>query len=883
MEELVLTPEDQTVYDAYMAPDSTVLDLSALSPEGSEAVRAFHSAKIVTAADYPIAPEPLFVERIAGAVSDFGTTTADLASKAGSYIAGAPGNIADWVTGENVQFPELQRGYWIDDAKSQTPAGFVSQTGASPAQAAEYQLLTLSTLDDYKMEEGIKKIFPEAKTSYDDFGNLLAEVNGTRFYPNPRGLDAPTTAQLGGAATLAMGLEGLGARLIGQQAMRGYKGTAAITGTEAAIMEGVSSQITGLPYDWTAPAAGAVFGPTFLGLGKLFGAASSRIMARFKKDPTSVLNPDGTFTADTVSYLKSKGLEPDEVQAELFVAFKNLSESGYIPQEALVMAQSQGLPVPIQLTTGQLRNDANQMLREDALLKGTSTADDALQYSIFMDAQIAAIRENVDIIAERVSGTSGTRTQRGEGAAEAQALLSRNKENALLAADQKYITARKERDLYLEPDSAGTFADELTLGFEIKGFVEGTAPKVVKLVEELKLKIASPQGMTVKQIFNDRAALTALTKSGEGVEAAAAREAVDQLDNYLDNVVEANLSQRMDQFAEDQTTTQSILAWKDAINTWKGFKQRWETKGILNSLTAKEIRDGSLQLKVAPEDAVNFIFNSNATGLVNKKNIVRDLRVMKQELPPEQWDLVRTEALNSLLDGSLTITAEQSASRASTRLSTSWASLRNTNKPLVDLLFDRKEQGMISSLANLTGRIANRTQNTSNSGAMLGQMLGRLYKSLNGSVTARTIAGQVAAMISSGTESGRRTFAVPARPSGGNLNASPNPIIIGGSSSAALEPENREVIGEVLEEVPVLGPVIAEPFINPQASVSREMLRKTLAPSTRGGISGLGEPANEVAAAPAMAPPPSAVAQGQGPSESRQMMDQLFTSPFDIA
>jgi hypothetical protein len=45
MEELVLTPEDQTVYDAYMAPDSIVPDLSALSPEGSEAVRAFHSAK----------------------------------------------------------------------------------------------------------------------------------------------------------------------------------------------------------------------------------------------------------------------------------------------------------------------------------------------------------------------------------------------------------------------------------------------------------------------------------------------------------------------------------------------------------------------------------------------------------------------------------------------------------------------------------------------------------------------------------------------------------------------------------------------------------------------------------------------------------------------
>jgi hypothetical protein len=66
-----------------------------------------------------------------------------------------------------------------------------------------------------------------------------------------------------------------------------------------------------------------------------------------------------------------------------------------------------------------------------------------------------------------------------------------------------------------------------------------------------------------------------------------------------------------------------------------------------------------------------------------------------------------------------------------------------------------------------------------------------------------------------------------------------------------------------------------------QMTASQQMLRKIpLAPSTR-GVPGLGGPANEVAAAPAMAPPPSAVAQGQGPSESRQMMQRLF--PFDMA
>jgi hypothetical protein len=102
--------------------------------------------------------------------------------------------------------------------------------------------------------------------------------------------------------------------------------------------------------------------------------------------------------------------------------------------------------------------------------------------------------------------------------------------------------------------------------------------------------------------------------------------------------------------------------------------------------------------------------------------------------------------------------------------------------------------------------------------------------------------------------------------------------IYAATTSAVNTGETGEPIGEPVEELLLNQQPLTPP---PQASVSREMLRKTLAPSTRGGISGLGEPANEVAAAPAMAPPPSAVAQGQGPSESRQMMQRLF--PFDMA
>jgi hypothetical protein len=97
--------------------------------------------------------------------------------------------------------------------------------------------------------------------------------------------------------------------------------------------------------------------------------------------------------------------------------------------------------------------------------------------------------------------------------------------------------------------------------------------------------------------------------------------------------------------------------------------------------------------------------------------------------------------------------------------------------------------------------------------------------------------------------------------------------IYAATTSAVNTGETGEPIGEPVEELLLNQQPLTPP---PQASVSREMLRKTLAPSTRGGISGLGEPANEVAAAPAMAPPPSAVAQGQGPSESRQMMAEAI-------
>ena len=252
-----LSAADQAVVDSFN--DRSTDSLAGLSADGRRIMQSRQSPP-----KGPEAPEPLMVERVAQTASDIGSYVTDVAGNVATAAIDAPGNIYDWATSKNVEFPDLPVTY--------------TGLGASSAQAAEYQLLIATTLDDYKLEAGIKRIFPDAVTTYDKFGNLLAQVGGAKFYPNPRGFDKGTALQLTGAGLGAIGTEAVLAKTLGQAAVRGYTGAALTAGTEAGLMEGVSSSITGLPYDWTSPASGLVFGPAFLGLGSLFGKGAKYVM-----------------------------------------------------------------------------------------------------------------------------------------------------------------------------------------------------------------------------------------------------------------------------------------------------------------------------------------------------------------------------------------------------------------------------------------------------------------------------------------------------------------------------------------------------------------------------------------------------------------------------
>jgi len=490
----VLSPADQAIFSAFSSGARN--DLMGMSPEGLDIV------------SHP--PEQSFL------------------GKARSAIASGAGAVADWVTGENVDYPEL-------------PVG-AAPMSATASQKAAYLTLIGTTLDDYKLEVGIKEIFPEAMTSYDSQGNLLVSMDNkddegnslgvSTFYPNPRGLDLPTTLQIAGGIGIAAPVKKAIATIAAPRLTQGYLGASVTAATEGALMEGASKAITGLPYDWGVPAAAGIFGPTFLGLGSLFGKSAGYVMKKYRNNPASVLNPDGSFTKETADYIRGKGLNPDDIQTDLYASWRDLVDQGFIPEEAITRASAQGLPFEVKLTTGQINKDKGQMGWEDMVSKGVGEAHATRILNQFYNAQIAAVEANMKALGTRMG--AGTR---GEAAEVAQRSLRGQRDQTRAAANLKYDEARAARQAFLDPTSATTFAD-VTLVKALESFSPITTPKTFRLVDELREGLQN--GMDVGQIQIRRQQLTNAAKE-MGPEGAAAQTALDSLDGHLNEVVTSNL------------------------------------------------------------------------------------------------------------------------------------------------------------------------------------------------------------------------------------------------------------------------------------------------------------------------------------------------------
>jgi hypothetical protein len=765
----------------------------------------------------------------------------------GAIATGVPQvtrDVYDWTRGAKVQYsqvPILGQGIGA------------KELGLPPAATAQLMTLVSTTLDPARLEEGIKNIDPNATTIRDNFGNVIASIpikkNGVlqgykTFYPNPRGLDIPTMTQLSGAVALAPLVEA-GVAGVGIPAQLGLR-TGATALTEAAIGETTSAASAETPMEPSVIVEGGAWGSGMYGLGKALGFIADKIgnVPSWFRNPARTLDRNAQLSSEAVKYLKSVGIDPDQVQASVYSDLEGMIRGGAVPEAALAKMQAQGLPVPVPLTTGQISGDMEQQLFEDLAAKGVYGEQAKNIVSGAYAAQEAAVKENIGEI-QRIIAGGGPTVARTEGGAAAQAALVAAKKAARKRADNLYTQARAAGAAYLDPTTAATYGEEI-----ITSLANRYNPLAVPITTDIVNKIdeAFQTGASLSDIEVYRTQLANQARNGAGSDASAAGAAVQQLDDKLYQMAEQNLL---------YGNNEAVGLWANAIQNYRQFKDKWESQGgILNRLTKDGVQDGSRVLTVAPEAAARTILTGSFSGLISKPESIRMLNTLKNELPAAEWDMLRQDAFMQISDGIVSA----STGRTSNTFSREFFDANRRNPQLLRTLFSPEEIRIMNSLAQTTSQITRTAKNTSNSAAAAGSLLGRLFRSM-GSTDVGT-----AVMQLWGTEAVRRAYGV-ARASAATQGRVPTTksllerTILGGGIGAGMTPEQ--------EEAP------PEPTAPPQARALPP------APSTRGLGTMLQPPAPGGAPAPAASPAPGAVAQGPVGPSSREMLQDLF--PFDTA
>lgn len=310
--------------------------------------------------------------------------------------------------------------------------------------------------------------------------------------------------------------------------------------------------------------------------------------------------------------------------------FMGPSMKGAAPADAQaeLAARSAGLPVEIPLDAGQLSRAPAAQAQIDDMLRGASGDTAAGVVQGFRATQQGAIRQNVDVISRGISGADAAP---GEGSKAVSDALNKRKDAMTKVINKSYddarargdnamlATGRDIRDATLESLRSRYSLDRVkAVAGEIENIGQGGAP-------------------TVRELYDTRERLTALTQSSDSVEAGAAGVAKRGLDEYI------KLALKDDLFLGDPT---AVAAWKKAISQRADLGKLFEGDDLIAALTTKARHGESSALKVDPEEAVNYIFGKSALGFVGKKDLGRDLVRLRGVLGKDsaEWNGLRAEA-----------------------------------------------------------------------------------------------------------------------------------------------------------------------------------------------------------------------------------------------
>jgi hypothetical protein len=649
-------------------------------------------------------------------------------------------------------------------------------------QAEQMTALMATTMSPDRLKSGLQKIEPDIMFREDEYGTLIAqwprknergEVTGYMpFYPNPKGLDMTDAMRVSGALAaatpVAKGLQAAGL------VTRGLLGGATVGATEAALIEGASSKLSGAPYQLSDIPMGAVGGAG----GELLGRAVQSLIGLARtRGPQAVIDQAGNLLPEYADMVRKAGLDPSQVSAAVAADIASMVSSGARGDQAAITAMSRNLPVPVPMTRGAITGDVGQQLFEDMALKGVY-GDMASNMMLGQNTKMqSALRSNLDAILENLN-PAGAPIARGEGGVAAQTALAAQRAEQKTMADEMYDMARA-RTAVVSPDAAADVADAMRATYRAK-YNPRTAPTVGALLDDFDEVAASGD---IGSMMNWREQVSGLRTGAPTVEGEAAGRIIKAFDARMGDMIDrALLSGDAD----------AVAIWGMAIRNYADFASKWKSKGgILNLLTEEVGRDGERVLRVADTAAADAIFSATASGMATKTGLPRDLITLRTNLPKEQWDQLRQEAFIRLMDRSYMSEGTVSG----LKFKKAWENLKDRNMGVVNGLFTKDEQKLLQQFADVAAQATDTAKNTSNSAAAAGGIIQRLAGLIGGTGMAQFLMRVWGARGLTAAYGGARA----AMATRGVMPIPRTPLTIGGAglgASAGASEEGKTMLGD---------------------------------------------------------------------------------------
>lgn len=638
----------------------------------------------------------------------------DFLQSAGDVMAGAGRAVASAVTGND------RREYDFPEVEDRIIPGFGSlKSKMALAQTPEGQV------DIFKSQ------FPDAPVTQDKFGNYMTLVDGKPAYLNRPGISGQdvenfaTTgaiaaapggvgvragrAVLGGLGAVAGAGVGAGVASVGQDILAGQAGSQqGVSGESAAI-----NAVGGAGFQALSPIANAIYRGI---AGKVTDAAqASRLYTSITGNRSLFDDASQRLTPDGEKLMADLGIDISTVTPDFSAEFGRQARQAASPADAARSAQAQSLPVPVPLTRGDISRIPDQQMFESQAEKGVygDVASTVMRQA--RQDQQAALRGNVEAIQQRLSGGEPAVTQPQQAGQIVQEGLQASAARRKAVVDRLYDRAR-------ETEGGVPLNEAQKLRYIIGNNQAvsdrlSNAPKAMQRLEALDKLTAGGDGSVLVSSLQDwrRATTTLAREAQDPTEKAALSAMVREFDAALPDMVKAELIQG------DPT---SVAKWSKAIRARRDWAKKFEGDDLVQQLTAKEYRGGSIQPTVAPEDATKLIFGISDAGLAPKMNMARDLRRVRGILGETSpaWQAMREEAFLRLAragEGSY-VASTQTREFSGAKFAKAVDDALSRNPEVMRTLFTPDERALLNQFKEVAVRVtttARGGQNFSNTSA----------------------------------------------------------------------------------------------------------------------------------------------------------------------